>query len=315
MKKIIFSTVALLLTIELNADNNSIERLDLSMEIGIDNGSNNPTFFIPMYWSDNWYSGIGYKTSSTYLVDAQETLTGKGKLVTGTSSESLDINVLSYQRNYNNSNYSVGLTTNFETDTYVTSGYVHNKVSDEVVAFDGLQTFESIGLGIYADYTIRNIYDFFSLRIGTTITPLILLNFDETQSKVPSIEEQAQLVSSSFQDVQYDLFISMQFDVSSFLEIIANFSYEYIPISSDALGIDISDVNNQYFTESNFSYRASTTDMNIKFLLPKFNFSGIKPAFGVGKRYFRSTISSSSGLSEENNSDDNYFIIGMNKSF
>ena len=291
-----------------------IDRFEFSIASDENNQKISPSFYLPLYYSSNMYSAIGSVSKSSYNELKINNADLTQKTSNSTSLDKVWIDIFNYRFLEEDYSYTLGLSLNYEQIEVLQYGYAEFSFNDEWVSTNAKTNIDYYNLGLYADYTQNSIADFFSFRLGTYIYPLTYSKTHETKDFYPIIKNEGSITSSSFQDFRYRFFLSTQFDISSYLSILADIDYEYIPSDTKALGIEQQGFGLGFF-ESNLIYNSATTVSRLLFLFPSIAIYTINPSVGVGYRAVDVETVYTDAQHTQTSTNSIFYTIGFNKAF
>jgi len=179
--------------------------------------------------------------------------------------------------------------------------------TSDLQVFDMPSKVELYNLGLYADYTLRNIFNFISIRLGTYLYPLSYLKHDLTIYSYPNSVITNQVSSDSMQEFQYSLFTNILINTGSFADLSLGFYYEYSSVEMKTLDYDES-INDFGLIDSYLGGDKYVVDMKI--LLNNYGVGGIKPMLGVS---YASTENNT--LDEKKTKTELNYLFGLEKKF
>lgn len=197
-------------------------------------GTLHPDIFIPVYWSNNFYSGAGYSTSTIKEIDAVSGFEASKNGLTSTTRD-FRINALTFRSAY----FSLGLEANIMNIEKNEFGYIHdtnnvfNQGNDAWIAFDNDVDIDVIQYGAYLDLYHHFFSDKLFLRLSTRLFPGASLSVKQTTQFKPLVAETGYSESSTIQDFAYDARFESYIDLSKYLKFGFEFNYEFLPISYD----------------------------------------------------------------------------------
>jgi len=156
-----------------NADTFSLERLQITFSNDRE-GNTSPSLFVPIYWNEHLFSGIGYESITLALSD----FSNSASTLEVTQQEIYNLNVLQYQETSRNIQYSIGLALKYsKVQNYGTLSVPGTTPSINLNVATSIKAFSA---GVSGDLAFKNIGEFLSVRVGGYIYPY--LNFDVTQN-------------------------------------------------------------------------------------------------------------------------------------
>lgn len=282
MKKYINISAILLILLSTSAHaSNNIQVADrLVLDLAVDDDSNiNPDLFIPIPWSQNWFSGLGYRNSS---FQEQSTLNGfsESKLSTAIKEQVVRVNIISYQVNNGNFSYSIGGDYGQTSIDKVEFGYFHldNGVIDDFVAFDNNIEIEVTGLSLRGDLTYGKSADNNSIRLTAIVSPGNTLDVKQSTDIKPIVPVTGQGSSSKSQDLGYNLHLATNHKLGSFLSVGLDLQYNVLPLNYD---VKVLASTADSFIDSTVDTTQTTTRVGLRFI---FNYpitGNLYPVLGI----------------------------------
>ncbi len=280
--------------------------LDLNSD---EDGNVNPGTFIPYYWGNNWFSGIGFSSSSQL---AQDTLDGfsDSRLGTNVEQQQISINLLSYESISGALSYSIGGDYNVINIDRTEFGYLYlnNGVIDDYVAFDNLTEIEVKGLAVRGDITWGNI-DENAIRFGWVISPSSTLDVDQDTAFKPIITNSATGSSSKSQDLGYDLKILTRHRISSSFSLGLQLRYQVLPLEYD---IKVLASTADSFQEETIDTNETTTSIGVRFIIDDAISTGLDLVIGFSNEKLKAKDNISGLTSSE---DSSIFSVGFTSNF
>jgi len=193
------SLASLLLSTSLLASNS--ERMEVTFNSDKD-GSVAPRIFIPMYWSENFYSGLGYETINTTKVESESATGVSVKTLSASTREHIWLNIINYQTSNNKGfGYSAGLATEYRKFNNEEFGVL--KIDPTVHQTENSVKLDVIATSINAELMYKNLLDIFSFRLGAYANPYTTLSVKQNTQITPLIEKEGTASSSTTQDMSY----------------------------------------------------------------------------------------------------------------
>lgn len=282
MQKYKVSTIICLLSLSLSAHaSNNVQIADrLVLDLAVDDDSNiNPDLFIPIPWSQNWFSGLGYRDSS---FQEQSTLNNfsESKLSTGIKEQVVRVNIISYQVNNGNFSYSIGGDYGQTSIDKVEFGYFHldNGVIDDFVAFDNNIEIEVTGFSLRGDLTYGKASDNNSIRLTAIVSPGNTLDVNQSTNIKPIVPVTGQGSSSKPQDLGYNLRLATNHKLGNYLSVGLDLQYNVLPLNYD---VKVLASTADSFVDSTVDTTQTTTQVGLRFI---FNYpiaGNLYPVLGI----------------------------------
>ena len=272
------AVLSLLLTNNVLANEETADRFSFDLQMG-EEGSLNPETFVPLYWDDNWFSGVGF-TNSTQLT--QGTVPGftDSKLGTSISKRVLRLNLISHQTNNDGYSYSIGGDYQMMTIDKTEFGYfyLNNGLIDDYVAFDNSIEIEMSGLSLRGDFTLGQSSDKHLYRLSTIVSPGSTLNVDQDTSFTPIIPTSGVGTSSKSQALSYMLQFETRHRLSEFFSVGLNLQYEVLPLEYD---LQVLSATATSFQDATIDNTEITTRVGLRFVFNYPLVDGLFPVLGV----------------------------------
>jgi len=282
--------ISLLITAATHAQNSvptqqsSFERLQLTLSVDND-GNTAPTLFMPYYWSDTLFSGIGYSTLNT----SETSFTGDINAIETSSQEILSFNLLQYQKKGHDLQYSLGLAVEY---AQVTNNALYSIPTQGVNL--NLQTdIQAWKSGISGDLAYRDIAGFISLRMGGYLYPYTRLDVTHDLNHFTTNSKERQ-------EVTYQGFVNTFFESGIGIDLSLTLRYQLDAYSYRINQLDTSLQPSGTTKELQTSY--ITWRSEVKLLLSRFSSEGMYPMLG----YAREQITSDNG---NGSSSDTYNLL------
>jgi hypothetical protein len=258
----------------------SIEnRFVFDMERG-ENGSINPATFLPMAWSKNWFSGLGYRDSTDSTTG---TISGfaDSKVSTQVSESSALFNVISYQEQLvNGLSYSIGL--NYRIDQIETSEFGYFRLVsgaiDDYEAFDNQVDIDVDSVDLSGDLTWGKADDFLVVRLGMVLAPANSISVEQSTDIKPLVPTTGTSRSSISQDLGYLIKLDARFRASPLFYIGLFAEYRLLPLKYDVAILNSATLNS--FELSRIDEHEVTTRIGIRLIFQNKVMAGMHPAIG-----------------------------------
>jgi len=301
-------------------DKNNIERFDFSIQ---SDGSNSaaPRFFLPIKWSDHYFSGIGYQTQREFE-EYDEPYPNSDLHQTYTYSyetKNVWMNLVTYSDQLQlikNLSYSLGASFSYyDINTQTTGFYRAQDVNIPlVIAIDNDFNINIYQLGVYAEVAYIKFLKFFDFRAGSYLYPYSYAINHQEAVFYPATKQASTLDSRRNQDFMYNAYAALQITFSKHIQLLTRYKYEYTSVQTGALVLNFDGTN---FTtqESSFKVAATTSDATVQLLLQHAAFGQLKPSIGVLFQTNNTRNDSPDGSSEEVNSNNTYLLFGFTKPF
>ncbi len=298
MKTVIKSliTLSLVSSICLAQDekNSSFELERLQITFATQEGGNtSPSLFVPFYWSEHLFSGIGYENvtfTSSEFSDSANTLEVSQQ-------EIYSLNVLQYQQESDDFQYSIGLALKYS-DVENSALY---SVPSSSINLNILAAIKAFSIGISGDIAYKNIGGFFSIRGGGSVYPYATLDVTHKLNEY-SVD------SSDAQEITYNFFVNTVFESGYGVDLGLFASYRL-----DAYNYTINQIDNflqpaGVTTELKTSFK--TLRAEVKLLLSAYSANEIYPMLG----YAYENVHSDYG-SGQDKTTNNLLVFGFERPF
>lgn len=277
-----------------------------------DNGSVNPSAFIPIAWSEHWFSGVGYHQSKTVN---QDSINGfdDSKVSTETTDRRTRLNFISYQDRLSDSTtYSLGADYDFSQIKKSEFGYFHlvSGTIDDYVAFDNQVDIDVSGIDLRGDITWGKSSDFALVRLGMIIAPANTLDVEQTTEFKPIVPSTGRSTSSVSQDPGYTLRLESRFRVFPLLSLGVEAGYELLPLKYDVAILDPTTLNS--FTTTRVDIHEKTTRIGLRFIIQYETVAKLYPVIGV---YNKETESEDQINGFTESFSDTFYTFGITGAF
>jgi len=295
------SLVALILlpqSLFANQDTNNSKGLFL--DLGIEDQEARPEFFVPIRWSENLYSGFGFRNSS----DRVETLNSPGTVSSESdffiSDDRYKLNILTYEIKKNNSTMTYGVV--YESINILEEEYGYLEIpANTYISFENVQEFGITKLSFDFGYETQ-VSNQIQYKLGLSYTPSPEMDFIHDIYFISGGFEAAEHNKSYSQDASYQLTMDFEFKVSELFNISLSIDYEMLPISFEYQGYTGSG-----YSLTSLEYEKETERMAIKFIFKKPLFADVKPVIGIkNEKIYKNN---------EELSDDSLIVIGIENRF
>lgn len=293
------------------ADNSINDRFTFDLVQG-DSGSANPSMFIPIAWSEHWFSGLGYRLTKTSTQDSISGFTDS-KVSTSTTDQRSRLNFISYQNKINDKlSYSLGADYDFSEIKKSEFGYFHlvSGTIDDYVVFDNNVDIDVSGIDIRGDLTWGKKTDFALVRLGMILAPSNTLDVEQSTNFKPLVPTTGTSSSSVKQDFGYLLKLETRFRVFPILNIGLEAGYELLPLKYDVAVLDPSTLNS--FATARVDVHEQTTRVGIRFIFQYETVADLYPVLGVFNRDIE-VKDQVNGFTE--NTSDTFYTFGITGAF
>jgi len=273
-------------------------------------GNFNPNIFIPVYWTDNVYSGIGYTSNTTKDIGVVDGFIDSKNGMVATSRD-MRLNWLTYKFG----NFSAGLQSNFLNIDKNEFGYIHDSAdlfgngTNYYIAFDNDIELDIVKTGFYIDYSTK--IDNLLLRGSSTITPSTKIDVKQSTLFKPLVNDIGSSSSSTSQDLSYGVKLEAYYDTNSFVKLGFEYSYDYMPIKYDIAQLAVE--NNAYvFNTTTIDTDETTTKYLAKLYFDKKMLGGLTPTIGFGSI---ETEVKNNDSGKKSKSDESIVSVGFERRF
>ncbi|MBT7409797.1 MAG: hypothetical protein HN826_08865 [Methylococcales bacterium] len=310
MKKLT-TTLLLLIISQSTAFAKGIDYSRFFIDFNIDNGKINPSAFLPYYWNDNIFSGIGIHTSTT---QDNGTVSGFSDSRIGSSVQDnrLKLNLLSYEMPSGNIKYNVGGDIEQIDIDKLEFGFLQmpTNLGGDLVAFDNQINIKVLRPTIHGDITWNPAGGAFSIRTGANLYPISSLTVDQETRFKPIISSTGTSSGSKDQDLSYSLNLEMIYKTTTWADFLVTADYEFLPLKYDLAVLSV--VNNQFvFTSSSIDTEDTTLRYSFRIVLKKL-MDNLRPVIGYNFEKVKSKDKTSGSSSSKNN---NFLVIGIENRF
>ncbi|MEA2016871.1 MAG: hypothetical protein U9N59_00355 [Campylobacterota bacterium] len=273
-------------------------------------GNFNPNIFVPINWNNDYYSGIGYASSTSKDIKKLNNFEDSKNGAVSTKSDTT-INWITKKI----SNYSIGIQTNIQKINNNEFGYIHDttntfgKGDDYWIAFDNDIELDILKTSIYADYS-KNLDDIF-LRVSTTISPSTKIDVKQSTLFKPLVSDIGSSSSSTSQDLSYSFMLEGYYDTNSFINLGLEYSYDFNPLKYDIAQLSYEN-SNYLFKTATIDTDETTTKYIAKIYFDKKVLGDLNPSIGFGKISTKIKDNNSNDTTIE---DSNIISIGFEKRF
>ena len=272
------AVLSLFLTNNVLANEETADRFSFDLQMD-EEGTLNPETFVPLYWSKNWFSGVGF-TSSAQLT--QDTLAGfsDSKLGTSIDQRVLRLNLISHQASSKSFSYSVGGDYQMTSIDKAEFGYFHlnNGVVDDYVAFDNTIEIEVSGLSLRGDLTLGQTSDQHLYRVSAIVSPGSSLTVNQDTNFKPIVSSSGTGSSSKSQALSYVFQFETRHRVSDLFSVGLDLQYEVLPLEYD---LQILSATANSFESATIDTTETTTRVGLRFIFNYPLVDGLYPVLGI----------------------------------
>jgi len=291
-------------------DETSVQRLEVALERS-DEGNINPRLYLPLYWNNHLSSAIGFTSGRETIFSELSPEVAPSNSVLSYTYQSFKLDLLNYTNTLGEGSYTLGLSVNLRYIDITQFSYYNYQLEGESNKRTGVLDIPSYhkvyDLGLYADYSLTNIWDILSIRVGTYLYPLSYLHYEETMNAYPESIITNHIEGSNLQEIQYSIFTDLLIQTGWWTDVSMHFQYGYTSVTSKTLQYNDS-VHDFVATDTYLG--GAEIQGDLKLLINRFGTGGIKPMIGVS--YAKREDNT---LDEEKSSEGIYFLIGMEKKF
>lgn len=292
-----------------SADGKKVDRFSLDLNAN-DEGKVNPDIFLPIYWSESFFSGIGFSNSASL---SQGTLSGFSDSRIGTSIDQRDlaVNLISYQSQAAGFSYSVGGNYKLNSIDRTEFGYfrLNNGLVDDYVAFDNIVEIGVSGLALRGDMTWGEQKNKHQFRISAVISPKDDLDVDQTTSFKPIITTASTGNSSKSQDVGYDLKLQTLHKMTKSVSIGFQLQYQILPLDYD---LQVLTSTATSFQNATIDTTETTISYSVRLIIADVMLNGMSLVLGVGSENVETKDNLSGGTTNE---DGSIVTVGFTGNF
>ncbi len=205
----------------------SLERLEITLSQN-KNGNTVPSLFMPIYWNKHLFSGLGYDsfTLASSVNEKEGNIIAEG--LSASSQSIYNFNVLQYQQQKKHIQYSFGLALKYSDVKNQEFANLTNKTDTSFMLNLKNETYiKSFSTGLSADFALKKLADFFSLRVGAYFYPYSTLDVTHKLNEFTTSSDDAQ-------DMTYKFFLITYFETNLGLNFSLNAKY-----SKEAYNYDI----------------------------------------------------------------------------
>ena len=265
----------------------------------------NPNILLQLIWSNNYYSYIGYKNSSSKEINSLYGFSDSKNAFVSSRNDVI-LNWLTREIN----NYSIGIQTDFIKIENNEFGYIHdtsntfNQGNDYWIAYDNEVDIDVTKTSLYLDYHKKLNNNIF-LRASSTISLDTKLKVKQSTLFKPLVNKTGLSSSTTSQDTSYTLKFESFYDTKELLKFGFVYSYEFMPLEYDIAQIAYN--NNSFsFQDSTIKSEEITTKYRFKIYLDYKVLDVLYPGITIGQTKIK-TKDKISGDSSTQTSD----IIGL----
>ena len=224
------SILALLMVSAVAAMAGQSDRTQVNLNTDSD-GNSNPQLFIPIYWSENFFSGVGYYRSSTFETgDITGGSITDSSISTTVDQTNLRLNLLTYETASGAMTYAVG--GEYEQIAINKHEFGYMEVSGtDIHALKNDIEIDVSRLNLKADATYKS-GDFYA-RIGFGLSPQSSLSVDQTTTIKPLIPGEGTSSATKAQAMAYDLSFKSGYSLHPMVNLIVQAMYDYLPMKYD----------------------------------------------------------------------------------
>ena len=249
-----------------------------------ESGSINPSTFIPIAWTDNWFSGFGYSQTKITIQDTIEGFS-ESRVSTSTTDRRTRLNVISYQNRISDKlSYSIGADYDFSEIKKTEFGYFRlvSGTIDDYIAFDNDVNIDVSGVDLRGDLTWGRKPDFALVRLSMILAPSNTLDVEQSTNIKPLVPTTGTSTSSVSQDFGYLFKLDSRFRVFPLLNIGVEAGYELLPLAYDVAVLDPNTLNS--FTTARVDVHEKTTRVGMRFIFLYETVGNLYPVIGIFNR-------------------------------
>jgi len=281
------------------------------IDFNIDDGKINPSAFLPYYWNDQLFSGVGIHSSTT-----QDNGTVNGfddsRIGSNIQDNRLKLNLLSYEMPAGNFKYTLGGDIEQIDIDKLEFGFLQMPVNlgGDLVAFDNEINIEVLRPTLHGDVTWNPSGGAFSIRTGVNIYPTSQLTVDQQTRFKPIIATTGSSNGSKSQDFSYSVNLEMIYKTNTWVDFLITADYEFLPLKYNLAVLAVE--NNQFvFSSTSIDTEESTLRYSFRFVLKKL-MDNLRPVIGYNFEKLKSKDNSTGASSSKNK---NFLVIGVENRF
>jgi len=275
----------ILFTSHLAAKENSIKGVIVNLNVN-EEGAVSPDFFIPYYWNNQLYTGIGYQSWEDTSQDAVDGYS-ESRISENNKFSQWRLSLLNWQSKPKPFMFTLGAELQQTEMNKYEFGYIHfpDNLGGEWVAFDNDVNVKVIQPTINAGMRWTNQANTLAVFIEGLVTPLSLLDLDQKTEFKPIINDTGISSGRNKQDLSWEINSNMEYKTDIFADLGFSVSYEYLPLSYDLATLDYNSNTSAFsFSTSNIEIEQIVMTWEVELIL-KVNILGdAKPKIGFGQR-------------------------------
>lgn len=283
------------------------------LDLGFEDGSAAPELFIPVRWSNHYFSGLGFNSGTTQTNDEFEGFTDS-RIAIITDDTSYRINLVSYEISPDATGWTFGIDLyNLKTDKLefgffqMPDPYAPNPaIAGEYVTFENDVNIDILHAALTAAYTFRS--SSLDARLTIDLVPQFNLDLQQRLSVKPLIASTGTYSGSSKQDAAYKLGIESLFKISEMIHFGIDAGYEFIALDYAMPGLnDTLDA----FTTMTIDEDIATTHYALRLVINK-PYGNLKPVIGL---LHESTETTDNLTSSSVTAERDIFVLGLENRF
>lgn len=205
------------------------ERLVVNFNYDEDGGAQ-PDTFVPLKWSENLYSGLGYSQVKYSRKEALENFsTGKNQV--NIDEQRYRLELLNYEDAEGSFRYSFGAQYSYLDIKKNEFGYVESGGS--LIVFDNRVDIEVHQPSIRGDMSWRSADEGVLLRLGANVSPYNRLTVDQATDVKPQVSQTGKSQSTTQQDPAYGATLEVQVRTPLKVDLGVVAGYEFLPLNYD----------------------------------------------------------------------------------
>lgn len=251
------------------------DRLQVNLNTDED-GNTNPDLFIPVYWSDTLFSGVGYYSSSSYETgNVNGGIIVDSRVGTTTDEKRFKLNLISYEMKTGAMTYALGA--DYEQITIDKHEFGYLDYTSDVSAVENNIEIDVVRTNLNADATYRT--NSLYARLGLSLSPSSTLSVDQTTVVKPLLSGTGTSSSSNSQEMSYDIAFKGGYKLSPLMTLIVQGIHSYLPLKYD---LAVAGSGSTFVVQEQDTEQTTTKSMvKLAFNLDAFS-KELSPSIGFG---------------------------------
>jgi hypothetical protein len=266
-----------------------------------------PHIHVPLVWSDQLYSSLGYTAFSSTQVEKLSADFGDSRSASSQEHKQASVRLLGYRKHHDPIGWVLGADYKNIAITKQEFGFFQlpSDQSYQTIVNEMDIEVNAIGLGVDADY----VQDNYQIRLSGFATLASELSIQQETRVKPLVEQTGRTRENASQPFAYQLGLDIQYSGLRWFDLALGVQYDYLPLNYNTQSLGYVNDAFQFQSETIDSLRIAT-DIQLKIYLKNFKQYDLSPMIGYGVR--KVSVETNNITTD---SKDTYYLLGLERLF